>query len=475
MRVAIVSDIHGNCVALEAVLENIKHEQVDHIVCLGDAIQGGPQPAEVAAKLREIGCPVVMGNADDWLLKGTDSGAEQISEARRVQMEAVRDWQLSKLSPDDLTFIRSFQKTFRLALDEKRSLLCYHGSPQSFDHIILPQTPEDEVQQYLRPDQHTIYTGGHTHMQFIRHFGRTFHFNPGSVGFAYRHDQPEDQFRADPWAEYALLSVNFGQLSLEFRRVQFDVKRLIEVYRSSGRPYSESALAQYQSYILEEQLAYYRARAEEYDESVGGIGSTSTSAAQAEDSGTYANAEWQQIVSALHALSPAGDVLELACGTGIWTQELLKISQSITALDGSPEMIRLNRAKTGEAAAVNYRCVDLFSWEPDQQYNLVFFAFWLSHVPPTHLRSFLNKVLQSTKTGGRVFMIDEPKGGIQLSGVNEEGVYQQRTLQDGRTFEIVKVYYDPQHIRAELEECGFQIEAIMAGDAFFYLSAVRTR
>ncbi|MDK3157348.1 metallophosphoesterase family protein [Kamptonema cortianum] len=472
MRIAVLSDIHGNYVALEAVLDDLKHQQVDQIVCLGDAIQGGPQPAEVAAKLRELGCPMIMGNADDWLLKGVDSEAEPVSEARRAQMEDVRNWQLSRLSADDLAFISSFQPTFRLALDEKFSLLCYHGSPQSFDHVILPQTPEDEVRQYLNPEQHTIYTGGHTHMQFVRHLGRTFHFNPGSIGFAYRHDQPEDQFRPDPWAEYALLSVNQGLLSLEFRRVHFDVKRLIEVYRSSGRPHSESALAQYQSYILEEQLEYYRARAEEYDQSVGGIGSAS--AVQSEDSSAPADAEWQQIVSALHALSPAGDVLELACGTGIWTQELLKISRSITALDGSPEMLRLNQAKIGGEAAVRYQCADLFSWEPEQQYDMVFFAFWLSHVPPTHLSTFINKVFRATKTGGRVFIVDEPKGGIRLSGVNEQDVYQQRTLQDGRSFEIVKIYYDPHQLQEELRKCGFQIEAVMVGNAFFYLSALRT-
>jgi predicted phosphodiesterase len=160
-------------------------------------------------------------------------------------MEAVRTWQLSRLTEDDLSFIRAFQPTVRLRLNETLSLLCYHGSPESFDHIILPQTPDDEVQRYLNVDENTIYTGGHTHMQFIRHFGRTFHFNPGSIGFAYRHDQAEDQFRADPWAEYALLTAHQGKLALEFRRVDFDVKRLIDIYRSSGGPYSESAIAQY--------------------------------------------------------------------------------------------------------------------------------------------------------------------------------------------------------------------------------------
>jgi predicted phosphodiesterase len=248
MRIAIISDIHGNGVALDAVLADLQDDPFDHLVCLGDAIQGGPQPAQVAARLRELACPVVMGNADDWLLSGIESGAEQISDERRIQMEAVRAWQLSLLTAEDFAFIRTFQPTVQVPLDAERTLLCYHGSPDSFDHVILPTTPDDEVRQYLKPQPHLIYTGGHTHMQFIRHFGRTFHFNPGSAGLAYRHDQPEEHFRIDPWAEYALLTAAKGRLSLEFRRVSFDVAQLIGIYRSSGRPYAENAIAQYRSH-----------------------------------------------------------------------------------------------------------------------------------------------------------------------------------------------------------------------------------
>jgi predicted phosphodiesterase len=93
-----------------------------------------------------------------------------------------------------------------------------------------------------------IYTGGHTHMQFIRHFGCTFHFNPGSVGLAYRHDQPEDRFTLDPWAEYAILSVTGERIDLTFRRVPIDVEALIDVYRSSGRPFSDDAVAEYRNF-----------------------------------------------------------------------------------------------------------------------------------------------------------------------------------------------------------------------------------
>jgi ubiquinone/menaquinone biosynthesis C-methylase UbiE len=214
-----------------------------------------------------------------------------------------------------------------------------------------------------------------------------------------------------------------------------------------------------QNKILLEQLAYYRARAKEYDESL-----------KLDDS--EANQELEQIIKALHALAPVVDVLELACGTGIWTRELLHISRSLTALDGSPEMLQLNQARLRQAS-IEYQCADLFSWGADRQYDLVFFAFWLSHVPPTHLRTFFGKVARATRIGGRVFIIDEPKEGRHLSGANEEGMYQRRTLRDGSTFQIVKVYYSPQEIRKALQTCGFQAHTSITGDDFFHLCATR--
>jgi predicted phosphodiesterase len=245
MKIAVFSDIHGNCFALDAMLADLQGEPVDRMVCLGDAIQGGPQPAQVVARLRELGCPVVMGNADAWLLSGAETGAEQIPEARMVKMNAVREWHLSQLSEQDQAFIAAFQPSVEVALDGGRTLLCYHGSPGSFDDIILPVTPQDELAGYLDPQPHIVYTGGHTHVQFIRHMGRTFHFNPGSVGFAYRHDQPEGTFRADPWAEYALLTVDGERVELTFRRAPYDAGELIDVYRSSGRPFADEAIADY--------------------------------------------------------------------------------------------------------------------------------------------------------------------------------------------------------------------------------------
>jgi predicted phosphodiesterase len=123
--------------------------------------------------------------------------------------------------------------------------LCFHGSPASFDDVILPDMPEDEFQRYLGPYAARILTGGHTHIQHLRRVGESFYFNPGSTGFAYSHAQPEGTFHADPWAEYAILAVEGGRVGLEFRRVPFDARELIRVYRESGRPFAEEAVAQY--------------------------------------------------------------------------------------------------------------------------------------------------------------------------------------------------------------------------------------
>ena len=246
MRIAIISDMHGNCVALDAVLADLHGTSVDQVVCLGDAIQGGPQPAQVVQRLRELGCPVVMGNADAWLLTGEDSGREPIPPERLAKMNVIREWSLAQLGPDDRAFVAAFRPTVTLALGDGHSLLAFHGSPGSFDDVILPSTPEEEFQRLLGSFSTNILTGGHTHMQQIRRIGQNFFFNPGSVGFAYSHNQSSSGFHADPWAEYAVLSADAGQVRLEFRRLPFDVAGLIRVYRRSGRPHADEAIAQYE-------------------------------------------------------------------------------------------------------------------------------------------------------------------------------------------------------------------------------------
>ncbi|HET6594833.1 MAG TPA: metallophosphoesterase family protein [Anaerolineales bacterium] len=246
MRIAVISDMHGNDLAFEAVDADIKDQNVDQIVCLGDAIQGGPQPAEVVRRLRRMNCPVVMGNADAWLISGEETGEEGIPPERLRKMGEIRLWSLSQLTEDDINFISKFQPTVSIKMEAELDLLCFHGSPASFDDIILPAAPEEEFKKFLGPYTGKILTGGHTHAQQLRRIGDLFFFNPGSVGFTYSHDQPEGQFYADPWAEYAILTAEKGKIRVEFRRIPFDAEALIRIHRESGRPFAEDAIAQYQ-------------------------------------------------------------------------------------------------------------------------------------------------------------------------------------------------------------------------------------
>lgn len=241
MRVAIIADIHGNCVALDAVLADLQYEPADRIVCLGDAIQGGPQPVETVARLRELACPVVMGNADAWLLSGQPTGSEPVSPAQ----EAVRAWSLARLSAADRAFIAAFRPTVELALGGGRRLLCFHGSPRSFDDLLLPDAPQEEFERLLGAFTPAIMTGGHTHQQQVRRLRETFFFNPGSIGVVYDRHQPEADFRLDAWAEYAVLTVAAGRVRLEFRRVPFDVDALLAALLASGRPDATATFALY--------------------------------------------------------------------------------------------------------------------------------------------------------------------------------------------------------------------------------------
>jgi predicted phosphodiesterase len=197
----------------------------------------------VIAQLRDLACPVVLGNADAFLL----ANPQPSSDAGASEMSAVRAWTMAQLNADDLAFMRAFRPNFELPLENGRRLCCYHGTPEDYDQQILPDTQTTEARALLRLEPGVVGTGGHTHVQFMLHLDRTFHFNPGSVGFAYRHHQPHDSFRADPWAEYALLSDRAGRISLDFRRVPFDSDRLIEVYGSSGRPHADSSIRRYRA------------------------------------------------------------------------------------------------------------------------------------------------------------------------------------------------------------------------------------
>ena len=218
--------------------------------------------------------------------------------------------------------------------------------------------------------------------------------------------------------------------------------------------------------ILGEQIAYYRARAQEYDESVLLTGRYSH---EREESTENLDLHARTLLQQLPACET---ILELACGTGIWTRALLGLGQQVTALDASPEMLEINKQKLADPR-VQYQQANLFVWEPDQTYDLVFFASWLSHVPPELLDSFLAKVFAAAGPGGKIAIFDQhaPTDG-DLHAARSE-LYHERFLHDGRSFMIVKVFYDMQELRAKFEQAHFKVTISTLDSIFFLLVAER--
>lgn len=238
MRLVLFSDVHGNAVALHALLAELEREPADAVVCLGDAVQGGAQPAEVVDLLEELACPVVLGNADAFLL---DPGAgEEVPTPSQLELRA---WAVDQLGPERLARIAAFHPTVELELAGSRTLLAFHGSPTSFDDFLLPSTPEGVFRELAGTGRADVLAGGHVHLQFLRRLGETIFVNPGSVGLGYDHEQPEDDFRADPWAAYAVVELDGGRLEVAFRRAPIDVREVLAAIEGSGAPGAERAAA----------------------------------------------------------------------------------------------------------------------------------------------------------------------------------------------------------------------------------------
>jgi predicted phosphodiesterase len=174
---ALVSDIHGSNDALAAVVAALELLGIDRVVCLGDAVQGGDQPREVLDHLTELGWPVVLGNADAFLLEVPADSSEPLTPAQLDK----REWTLSQLEPGHLDQIRSFVPTLNVELDDGMTLRAFHASPHSYDDVLLPDTPDAQVERLLGGSGVDILAGGHTHMQWTRYVDGALFVNPGSV------------------------------------------------------------------------------------------------------------------------------------------------------------------------------------------------------------------------------------------------------------------------------------------------------
>lgn len=203
------------------------------------------------------------------------------------------------------------------------------------------------------------------------------------------------------------------------------------------------------------QIAYYGARADEYD-------------------ATYSTRmDMLRLAKALDSLPVGGDVLEIACGTGQWTRLLSHRARSLTALDAAPEMLRRARDRM-RGTETRFIEADVFEWEPDRQYDTVFFAFWLSHVPPVEMEPFWDLLRWALAPGGRVVFLDDSPAKAEIEDRVEAAPVPtvHRTLSDGSRHVAVKVLRDPTELTSQLSSLGWGA-LVEAFDPFHLVGVAR--
>ena len=219
---------------------------------------------------------------------------------------------------------------------------------------------------------------------------------------------------------------------------------------------------------LEEQVAYYRARAPEYD-------------AWADRDGDFDrgernegwHAEKRRLAAALHEFRPAGSILEIAGGTGQWTEQLVRYSALLTVLDVAPEALEQNLQRMAQRTRmIEYHEADIFTWEPPERYDVVFFSYWLSHVPPECFEEFWHQVRRCLKPSGRVFFIDnllsQKAAELDPETPAGDGVSVLREGPDGNLYRVWKVLWRPDDLRRVLSNLGWNVHVFGTGTYFLW-------
>jgi putative phosphoesterase len=242
MRIAFISDIHGNFTAFQAVLADINLQSIDQIVCLGDIVTLGPQPIEVLNALRELKCLYVKGNHDAAVLNPENAAQYEITN----HLVADLHWCKNQLSPDDLKFIDAFKPIQEISLPNGDQVLAFHGSPLSTTDIIQATTPNEQLDVYFREQKANIFIGGHSHIQMVRRYDDKLILNSGSIGNAFRFAfSPGNPVHLLPWAEYMIVNQSGNLLNIDARRVYFDTDALLKKVKETDLPCADWWLNQY--------------------------------------------------------------------------------------------------------------------------------------------------------------------------------------------------------------------------------------
>jgi putative phosphoesterase len=227
MRVAVITDVHANLPALEAVLRLIDGEEVDRLYCGGDLVGYGPHPNEVCALIDEREISTIYGNYDYAIARDLeDCGCAYVNHHDREIGQQSVDWTLAHTSQRAKDFMRELPFDVRFELGSKRVRLV-HGSPRKVNEYLFEDKPARTFERIAAQADCDILVFGHTHKPWIHEYGGVLFVNCGSVG------KPKD---GDPRAAFALLTVNDGRVGVTIPRVEYPAAKVADEVRAAGLP-----------------------------------------------------------------------------------------------------------------------------------------------------------------------------------------------------------------------------------------------
>ena len=241
MRLALISDIHGNALALRAVFADIRRTGADRIICLGDVTTLGPEPEDCLAQLRDRQVPSVLGNHDAFMLDPTLAASYTTIP---IVLDSI-SWCRDRLSGADRDFIRTFPETIEIELGGDARILLFHGSPRSNTDEILATTADDRLDAMLGAERPVVMAGGHTHVQMVRQHRGTLVLNVGSVGMPFLEYVGGSQPTLMDHAEYTTIEMSGGGLAVTQHRVPLDRDALRRAAASSENPLRALLAQQY--------------------------------------------------------------------------------------------------------------------------------------------------------------------------------------------------------------------------------------
>jgi predicted phosphodiesterase len=237
LRTALISDIHGNLLALEAVLRALEEESVDQIIFLGDAYSTGPSPHETLERMKKSSFKsCIVGNHDAI----TGRPARMFIDNDIKILDEIDDWCSKQLTGSDREYLSSFKPIIETPIGNGRILLAFHGSPRSNREWLFSNASDQKLEEALSGFKADVMAFGHTHIQMLRQFGNTILINPGSVGLPFQAASSFGKAQIAPRADFAILDSSDSGVSLDFKRIPLDSEKVKQNYLSSDMPHAET-------------------------------------------------------------------------------------------------------------------------------------------------------------------------------------------------------------------------------------------